>query len=80
MDLKESLRIEVKPQRLERCSTDFHCSYERLCSSKSLAKDRTSITNKRNGGFPTHSGYRTERNASKSLHCTSPNDIMMDRA
>ena len=51
IDLMASLRIEAKPQRVERCSTDFHCSYERLCSSKSLADVCTSIINQRDRAF-----------------------------
>jgi hypothetical protein len=36
MDFRASLRSDAKPQREERWRTDFHRSYERPCSSKSL--------------------------------------------
>ena len=36
MDFRASLRSDAKPQREDRWRTDFHCSYERPCSSKSL--------------------------------------------
>ena len=57
MDFRASLRSDAKPQREERWRTDFHCSYERPCSSKSLVDAH--FFNKLNSearGFATHSG------------------------
>jgi hypothetical protein len=39
MDRIASLRSEVKPQRVDKWRTDFHSSYERSGSSKSLHAD-----------------------------------------
>jgi len=80
IDLNVNLRSEEKPQRVDRWRIDLHCSYERSCSSKFLADVCTSINRKQEKVLRTHSGYKTERKASKSLHSTSPRDTIVDEA
>ena len=80
IDLSANFRSESKPQRVDRWRTDLHCSYDRSCSSKFLAGVYTSINRKDDKVLRTHSGYRIERKASKSLLSTSPRDTMVDEA
>jgi hypothetical protein len=54
MDVIASLRIEAKPQRVDKWRIDFHSSYERSGFSKSLCVMVPSISSRDVGGAVEH--------------------------
>ena len=80
IDSNANLRRDTKPQRVDRSRTDFHCSYDRSRSSKLEPDVYASISGIPEKVLRTHWGYKIDKKASKSLHSTSPNDRMVDKA